>query len=315
MSNDLATITPAQLTPELIKQRVCPEATDQEIFLFLQIAKTCNLNPFLNQIYLVKYGGQKATILTSYNVYLQRAERSGAYAGLETSTQGSVATNDLRAVVKVFRKDWEKPLVHEVWYEEYVQKTREGQPNRFWKEKPRTMIVKVAISQAFRLAFPLDFEGMPYTQDEMPHGSIEQEIKTVELSSIGEVSSISTQSKQENATLSQPEPITAIVETTPKQEIPPLGKITDKQGMDLLKIAIKNGYSKDDVKEYIKGLGYKNHKDLNEWDLKTVEVRFRVTKAEWEKERQEIEEDNAKIKKIKDTFSSMPRDTAEEWEE
>jgi phage recombination protein Bet len=311
--NELTTITPATLTPELVKQRVCPEATDQEIFLFLQIAKSCNLNPFLNQIYLVKYGGQKATILTSYNVYLQRAERSGSYGGLETSTLGSVATNDLRAVVKVFRKDWEKPLVHEVWYEEYVQKTKEGNPNRFWKEKPRTMIVKVAISQAFRLAFPLDFEGMPYTQDEMPHEA-EQPLKTIELATNGEVS-ITPQVKQESPALSQPEPITAVVEATPQLEKqPPLGKITEKQGMDLLKMAIKNGYTQKEVKDYITDLGYKTHRDLNEWDLKTVEARFRCTKAEWEKERQELEKDEAKIETIKKKFVSKPKDT-EEWAE
>lgn len=172
MESKSVAIKPDMLTPAIVKERVCPEASDQEIFLFLQIAKSCNLNPFLNQIYLVKYGNQRAQILTSYNVYLQRAERSGMYGGLETATEGTVVDGTLKAVVKVFRKDWERPLIHEVYYVEYVQKTRdrssgEIRPNRFWEEKPRTMIVKVAISQAFRLAFPLEFEGMPYTRDEM----------------------------------------------------------------------------------------------------------------------------------------------------
>lgn len=172
--NELQAIQPEQLTMEIVKKHICAAATDQEIFLFLQIAKSCKLNPFLNQIYLVKYGDQKAQILTSYNVYLQRAERSGAYAGLETTTVGSVDANDLKAIVRVYRKDWERPLIHEVYYAEYVQKKKDGSINRFWAEKPRTMIVKVAISQAFRLAFPLDFEGMPYTQDEINTVEVEQ---------------------------------------------------------------------------------------------------------------------------------------------
>lgn len=180
MGKEIQKIDPKELTIEDVKQYVCSEATEKEIFLFLQIAKSCNLNPFLKQIYLVKYGNKPAQILTSYNVYLQRAERSKKYAGLETSTAGSVKSGDLRAIVKVFRKDWKEPLVHEVYYEEYVQygkdkATGKKYVNKFWSEKPRTMIVKVAISQAFRLAFPLDFEGMPYTNDEINTIDVESE--------------------------------------------------------------------------------------------------------------------------------------------
>ena len=37
-----------------------------------------------------------------------------------------------------------------------------------WKEKPVTMIKKVAIVQGFRMAFPDEFGGMPYTAEELP---------------------------------------------------------------------------------------------------------------------------------------------------
>ena len=280
MENELALIKPENLTASLVKERICAEATDQEIFLFLQVAKACKLNPFLNQIYLVKYGTGKAQILTSYNVYLQRAERSGAYAGLETSTIGTVEAGDLKAVVKVFRKDWEKPLVHEVYYVEYVQttkdfKTGEIRANKFWKEKPRTMITKVAISQAFRLAFPLDFEGMPYTSDEINTIDVEK----VEMTS----------SKPEITV--EPKALTPIKPVDAKEGHPgdESEKISKEEGVELLKLAARNGYNSKDVKEYITGLGYSSHKSLSRWDLSTVIKRFEVPAADYKKRMERID--------------------------
>ena len=173
MSKKLATIDLKALTAEDVKKHFCPTATDKEISLFIQIAQSCNLNPFLKEVYLVKYSTTApASILTSYNVYLQRAEESGNYAGLETTTEGSIEEGDLKAIVKVYRKDWgDRPLVHEADYSEYVQygKDKSGKEyvNKFWRTKPKTMIKKVVISQAFRLAFPKAFKGLPYTQEEV----------------------------------------------------------------------------------------------------------------------------------------------------
>jgi phage recombination protein Bet len=235
MEKDLSIIQPENLTPSIVRERICKEATEQEIFYFLQVAKACKLNPFLNQIYLVKYGGQKAQILTSYNVYLQRAERSGSYAGLETSTSGSVANGDLKATVKVYRKDWERPLVHEVYYEEYVQmitdkESGKKRPTKFWAEKPRTMIIKVAISQAFRLAFPLDFEGMPYTSEEMPHELPESAVKTIELAQDGSITEtkVTPSVGKENAVERKLEPITAEVEAPKEEQVTDIKESTEE---------------------------------------------------------------------------------------
>ena len=46
-----------------------------------------------------------------------------------------------------------------------------------WSEKPRTMLKKVCIAQAFRLCFPVELGGMPYTADELPpHMSTSAEV-------------------------------------------------------------------------------------------------------------------------------------------
>jgi hypothetical protein len=128
-----------------------------------------NLNPFKREIYLIKYGNQPATFVVGYDAYLKRAERTDKYGGMKSGTIDDPKTGKpLKAWVKVYRKDWAEPLEHEVYLDEYIQKTKDGRPTRFWAEKPRTMLKKVAISQAFRMAFPDEFSGMPYSAEEMP---------------------------------------------------------------------------------------------------------------------------------------------------
>lgn len=166
MENSLI-FEPQNLTKETIKKFLCPSATDQELMMGLQIAKTFNLNPMKREVYFVKYGNNAMSVLTGYEVYLKRAERSNKWNGMEVSSSGSIKGGDLKAVVKIFKKNWDNPLTHEVYYSEYVQTKADGSPNRFWATKPITMIKKVAVSQALRLAFPDEFDGMPYTSDEV----------------------------------------------------------------------------------------------------------------------------------------------------
>lgn len=164
--NDLI-FDPQNLTKDTIKKYLCPSATDQELTFGLQIAKTFNLNPLKREVYFVKYGNSPMSVLTGYEVYLKRAERSKKWNGMEVTTSGSVKDGNLVAIVKIYKKNWDYPINHEVYYSEYVQNKADGSPNKFWATKPITMIKKVAVSQALRLAFPDEFDGMPYTSDEV----------------------------------------------------------------------------------------------------------------------------------------------------
>ena len=74
------------------------------------------------------------------------------------------------------------PFVHEVFYSEYVQKTREGIVNKFW-QKAQTMTKKVAMAQGFRLCFSDELGGMPYTKEEV---SDIEDITRVEVSEVKE---------------------------------------------------------------------------------------------------------------------------------
>lgn len=170
MEHKLSTTTTAVSDTELIgyldNLGLTKKLTEGEKNTYLQIAKAFGLNPFKREIHVSKYG-DNMSIITGYEVYLKRAERTGQLDGWSATTTGSVATGDLKATVTIYRKDRSHPFVWEALYEECVQKTREGKVTQFW-QKSAFMTKKVAISQGFRLCFSDELGGMPYTADEMP---------------------------------------------------------------------------------------------------------------------------------------------------
>jgi phage recombination protein Bet len=133
--------------------------TPEQKALAIRIAIEFNLNPFKREVHFVKFG-DKFNIITGYEVYLKRAERSRNWAGFKPWVEGN--GQDMRAYVEVWRKDWTHSLIHSVPMTEYYRETNS------WKKMPETMLKKVAIAQAFRMAFPDELGGMPYTSDELP---------------------------------------------------------------------------------------------------------------------------------------------------
>lgn len=133
---------------------------------FLELAKAFGLNPFKREIYAVGYG-DNYNIITGYEVYLKRAERTGKLDGWNVTIEGKVSDNSLRANIEIFRKDWSHSFKHTVFYVECVQKNKEGRPTSIWQKMPVFMTKKVAIAQGFRLCFSDEFGGMPYTADEI----------------------------------------------------------------------------------------------------------------------------------------------------
>lgn len=132
---------------------------------FLEMSQAFGLNPFKREIYAVGYG-ENWNIITGYEVYLKRAERIGKLDGWEATVEGS--GENMTATVTIWRKDWKMPFKHTVLFSEVCQKTKEGKLNSVWSKMPSFMCRKVAIAQAFRLCFPDEFGGMPFTADEMP---------------------------------------------------------------------------------------------------------------------------------------------------
>ena len=136
---------------------------------FVQTALAGNLDPFKRELHVAVYGegeNRKVSILTGYQVYLKRAERTGNLDGWRAWLEGD--GSQMKAVVEIFRKDWTHSFTHEVYWEEAVQKKKDGSPTQFWAKQPRFQLRKVAIAQGFRLAFPDELGSLPYETAELP---------------------------------------------------------------------------------------------------------------------------------------------------
>ncbi len=153
------------LSPNIIKKYLVSgkgTVTEQEIMMFLALCKYQKLNPFLREVYLIKYGSEKATMVTGKETFLKRACRNPRYKGHKTN----ISEDGKIAWAEVYVEDYDVPIRCEVDYKEYVGLKQDGNPNRMWKEKPRTMLKKVALVQALREAFPEDLGGL-YSQEEI----------------------------------------------------------------------------------------------------------------------------------------------------
>jgi len=154
-----------ELSPNIIKKYLVSgdgKITDQEIMMFLKLCECQQLNPFLREVYLIKFGSKPATMVTGKETFLKRAYRNPDYQGHKTgiSLDGKVAW------AEVYVKDYQVPIRCEVDFDEYVGKKNDGTINAIWKAKPNTMLKKVALVQALREAFPETFGGM-YSQEEI----------------------------------------------------------------------------------------------------------------------------------------------------
>ena len=133
---------------------------------FIDVAQAYGLNPIKREIYAVGYG-DNWNVITGYEVYLKRAERTGKLDGWECNVEGNSKDNWV-AKLTIHRKDWKFPFEHCVTFAECVQKKRDGGFTSLWAKMPTFMLKKVCIAQGFRLCFPDELGGMPYTNDELP---------------------------------------------------------------------------------------------------------------------------------------------------
>jgi phage recombination protein Bet len=140
----------------------------EEVRQFTGIACEFQLNPFKREIYCVAYGdGQYRTcsIIVGYEVYIKRAERTGKVDGWKAWVEGE--GENLKAKLEIYRKDWQHPFTHEVYWREAVQKKKTGDITSFWQKMPKFQLKKVAISQGFRMCFPDELGGLPYDGAEL----------------------------------------------------------------------------------------------------------------------------------------------------
>lgn len=171
MSNALTKIDFDKDQMAVIESQFFPAgASKAEQAYCFSVARELCLNPITREIFFVsrrqKVGDRwisKVEPMVGRDGFLSIAHRTNKFAGIETTAgirdvptldNGKwVVKTQLVAECSVWRKDSNKPYTVQVSYNEYCQRTAEGNPTKFWLEKPETMLKKVAQSQALRLAF------------------------------------------------------------------------------------------------------------------------------------------------------------------
>ncbi|MCR4293609.1 MAG: phage recombination protein Bet [Candidatus Kuenenia sp.] len=181
MSNELVTQeTGVELTLDIIKKYICPLATEQEAYFFLQLCKAQRLNPFLREAYLIKYENSPATMVVGKETFTKRADKLPQYDGFKAGIivssgekiqyrEGSFYTSSeilLGGWAEVYRNDRKIPFRNEVKLEEYIGRKKDGTITKMWAEKTATMIRKVPLMQSLREAFP-DYFGGFYSVEEI----------------------------------------------------------------------------------------------------------------------------------------------------
>lgn len=168
---------------DLIKRTICKGSTDEELELFLLVCKKTGLDPFMKQIYPVKRWSttenrEVMSMQTSIDGFRLIAERTGNYSPGKEPTFTYDKDGKIISATSYVKKRTSDGTWHEVaasaYFEEYVQRKKEGRPTQFWERMPHVMLSKCAESLALRKAFPAELSGI-YTQDEMSQSSKEEE--------------------------------------------------------------------------------------------------------------------------------------------
>lgn len=182
-----------------IKKLFAPTLTDTEFQIFMGIGKATKTNPFLKEIWAVKYGGKQASIFIGRDGYRKSAQAHEDYDyhiadAVYSLDKFTVKNGEIEheytfpdrgvlvgAYCTVKRKSSSKPSFVYVDLKEY-----KGSDGSLWSSKPATMIKKVAEAQALRMTFQELFSGTydeseELEKDEPKEIKVEKEIYTREM--------------------------------------------------------------------------------------------------------------------------------------
>jgi phage recombination protein Bet len=171
VAHDVQAWTPEQRA--LIKKTCAPDASDDELSMYLHVAAQSGLDPLRRQLHFMKVKG-RVTFIADVNGLQERAAKEADFRGLlhavvyekdeflidqKTGEVVKHASNPFNAGkpigawAVVFREGM-RPFVSTVRFEEY----RNGNP--LWNSMPSVMIDKCAKSTVLRLAYPGRFGGI-----------------------------------------------------------------------------------------------------------------------------------------------------------
>lgn len=163
---------------DLIRRTLAPQATDDELALFIGHATRTGLDPFARQIFLVprrqNVNGSWVEVhqtMVSIDGARLVAQRSAKYRG-QTPPEWCGPDGAWRDVwlsdeppsaarVAVVHADYpDRPVWGIARYSSYVQTVKDGGPNATWRRMPDVMLAKCAEMLALRKAFQQDLSGL-----------------------------------------------------------------------------------------------------------------------------------------------------------
>ena len=195
----LASDTKSGLRPRdqyrLLRTQIAPGCTDEELALFLHVAKMRGLDPFAKQIYAIRrksrakdsYGEWvdvfKMTIQTGIDGFRLIAARAGLEAQEKPIFRYEESRKNLlnplglvSCEVSVWKKGATRPTTSEAFWDEYKQladeyddsgrKTGSKKLTGKWADMPHGMLAKVTEAISLRRQFPEDLSGL-YIDEEM----------------------------------------------------------------------------------------------------------------------------------------------------
>ena len=154
----------------------------KEAIVFMQLCKFNGLNPFVRDAYLIKFG-EDASMVTSKNAIMKRLVATTGYKGHKAGIivlvsgemikrEGTIILTDEELIggwAEVYMEG-KLPIYADAMLSEYIGKTKKGEINKNWRERPATMIRKVALMAAAREAAPGKL-GSLYSEDEFPENT------------------------------------------------------------------------------------------------------------------------------------------------
>lgn len=178
INNDITTMWDNKQALSEIRKLFAPKLNDMEFQFFVGLGKATKLNPFTRELWSIKYqDNMPAQVFIGRDGYRKAAQAhpdydyhqaDAVYEGdkfqvTNGEIQHSYQLKDRGKLVGAYclvkRKSASKPIYVFVDFYEYDKK------QSVWKEKPATMIKKVAEAQALRATFQ-DILGGTYTEEE-----------------------------------------------------------------------------------------------------------------------------------------------------
>ncbi len=163
---------------EGVKDNFGKNLTEQEFLTLCEIGKATGLNPFLREIWAVKYGYSSANIFIGRDGYRKSAQKSKNYDyhavdAVYENDSFSVENGEVKhsyslkdrgkikgAYCIVKRIKSSKPTYTFINFDEYYKgKGKTDKKPTLWDTKEATMIKKVAEAQGLRMAFQEIFAG------------------------------------------------------------------------------------------------------------------------------------------------------------